>query len=376
MENTQNYFEHFELQYTPSSVLNALFSANYTLLRILNEQKPFGSPEDKQMVFGADDIWGKEQKMYDYWLEGKVEAYAELRNNLFKESRGHIPTPETAGALFTRNTSKFIAEYNKVYGTHKKFSEVFDRRYIIDRTLAMDLTKKGDPNAGFSQDKINLFAMYDELLNFLTDFYAIEAARDVYEALEDDLTQYGYRSIYYDKPTNPDVMKLDWNTFVEISHFVADAYDNSVAALKDINKRMEQLSKRMEKKPGLPEYAQEQSALMQEFSPMYTEAFISEHLLDYLDEIEQRFNSANKTYEGFSTKIRDKVFNFLSNQTIQPRAKELELDTVYMHKHELCDIFDMLGGLIGSEKLYREMITKYPRCARTTPDLFVEKTEE
>ncbi len=247
MENKENYFEHFELQYTPSSVLNALFSANYTLLRILNEQKPFGSPEDKQMFFGADDIWGKEQKMYDYWLEGKVEAYAELRNNLFKESRGHIPTKEAAGALFARNSAKFIAEFNRVYGTKKNFSDVFDRRYIIDRTLATDLSRKGDPNAGFSQDKINLFAMYDELLGFLTDYYAVEAAREVAEALEDDLTQYGYRSFYYNKPSNENVMKFDWNTFVEISHFVADAYDNSVAALKDMNKAMEALSKRMAK---------------------------------------------------------------------------------------------------------------------------------
>ena len=376
MENQQTYFEHFELQYTPSSVLNALFSANYTLLRILNEQKPFGSPEDKQMFFGADDIWGKEQKMYDYWLDGKIEAYAELRNNLFKESRGHIPSPQDANALFLRNASKFIAEYNRVYGTQKKFGDVFDRRYIIDETLANELARKNNPDANFSQEKLTLFAMYDELLGFLTDYYAIEAARDVYEALEDDLTQYGYRSLYYNKPTNPDVMKFDWNTFVEISHFVADAYDNSVAALKDINRRMEDLSKRMERKPGLPEYAQEQADLLQEFSPMFTESFISEHLLDYLDEIEQRFVSANKTYEGFSTKIRDKVFNFLSNQTFQPRAKELELDTVYMHKHELSDIFDMVAGLIGGDKFYRQLIAKYPRCERKTPDLFVEKTEQ
>ena len=376
MENKQNYFEHFELQYTPSSVLNALFSANYTLLRILNEQKPFGSPEDKQMFFGRDDLWGKEQKMYDYWLEGKVEAYAELRNNLFKESRGHIPTKEAAGALFARNSARFIAEYNRVYGTNKKFSEVFDRRYIIDRTLANDLAKKGDPNANYSQDKINLFVMYDELLSFLTDYYAVEAAREVAEALEDDLTQYGYRSIYYDKPYNENVMKFDWNTFVEISHFVADAYDNSIAALKEMNKAMENLSKRMEKNPGLPEYAQEQAQLMQDYGMMYTEAFISEHLLDYLDEIETRFQSANKTYEGFSTKIRDKIFNFLSNQTTQPRAKELDLDTVYMHRHELSDVFDMVAGLIGGDKLYKDLIAKYPRCERRTPDLFVEKTEQ
>lgn len=376
MENKQNYFEHFELQYTPSSVLNALFSANYTLLRILNEQKPFGSPEDKQMFFGRDDLWGKEQKMYDYWLEGKVEAYAELRNNLFKESRGHIPTKEAAGALFARNSARFIAEYNRVYGTNKKFSEVFDRRYIIDRTLANDLAKKGDPNANYSQDKINLFVMYDELLSFLTDFYAVEAAREVAEALEDDLTQYGYRSLYYNKPSNENVMKFDWNTFVEISHFVADAYDNSIAALKEMNKAMENLSKRMAKNPGLPEYAQEQAQLMQDYGMMYTEAFISEHLLDYLDEIETRFQSANKTYEGFSTKIRDKIFNFLSNQTTQPRAKELDLDTVYMHRHELSDVFDMVAGLIGGDKLYKDLIAKYPRCERRTPDLFVEKTEQ
>jgi hypothetical protein len=376
MENKQNYFEHFELQYTPSSVLNALFSANYTLLRILNEQKPFGSPEDKQMFFGRDDLWGKEQKMYDYWLEGKVEAYAELRNNLFKESRGHIPTKEAAGALFARNSARFIAEYNRVYGTNKKFSEVFDRRYIIDRTLANDLAKKGDPNANYSQDKINLFVMYDELLSFLTDYYAVEAAREVAEALEDDLTQYGYRSLYYNKPSNENVMKFDWNTFVEISHFVADAYDNSIAALKEMNKAMENLSKRMAKNPGLPEYAQEQAQLMQDYGMMYTEAFISEHLLDYLDEIETRFQSANKTYEGFSTKIRDKIFNFLSNQTTQPRAKELDLDTVYMHRHELSDVFDMVAGLIGGDKLYKDLIAKYPRCERRTPDLFVEKTEQ
>lgn len=375
MENKQ-HFEHFELQYTPSSVLNALFSANYTLLRILNEQKPFGSPEDKQMVFGAEDIWGKEQKMYDYWLEGKVEAYAELRNNLFKESRGHIPSPQDAGALFVRNSQKFIAEYNKVYGTQKKFSDVFDRRYIIDRTLANDLARKGDPNANHSQEKINLFVMYDELLGFLTDYYAVEAAREVAEALEDDLTPHGYRSFYYNKPSNPDVMKFDWNTFVEISHFVADAYDNSIAALKEMNKAMDNLAKRMEKTPGLPEYQQEQQQLMQDYSLMYTEAFISEHLLDYLDEIEQRFVNANKTYEGFSTKIRDKIFNFLSNQTTQPRAKELELDTVYMHKHELCDIFDMVNGLIGGDKMYKDLIAKFPRCERKTPDLFVEKTEQ
>ena len=376
MENTQQYFEHFDLQYTPSSVLNALFSANYTLLRILNEQKPFGSPEDKQMFFGADDIWGKEQKMYDYWLEGKVEAYAELRNNLIKESRGHIPTKEAAGALFARNSAKFLAEFNRVYGTNKKFSDIFDRRYIIDRTLATELTRKNDPNSGFSQDKMNLFAMYDELLRFLTDYYAVEAAREVAEALEDDLTQYGYRSFYYNKPSNENVMKFDWNTFVEISHFVADAYDNSVAALKDMNKAMENLSKRMAKNPGLPEYQQEQAQLVQDYSMMYTEAFISENLLDYLDEIEQRFQSANKTYEGFSTKIRDKIFNFLSNQTTQPRTAELDIDTVYMHRHELSDVFDMVAGLIGGDKMYRDLVKKHPRCERKTPDLFVEKTEQ
>ena len=119
MENTNN-FEHFNFQYTPSSVLNALFSANYTLLRILNEQEPLDAP--RKMFFTADDIFGsgKKEKLYDYWLDGKVEAYAELRRNLFAESKQHIPSKKDADAMFIRNAAKFMFVFNKAYGTNKK----------------------------------------------------------------------------------------------------------------------------------------------------------------------------------------------------------------------------------------------------------------
>ncbi len=375
MENTNNFFEHFEFQYTPSSVLNALFSANYTLLRILNEQKPLDAPQ--QMVFTADDIFGsgKKEKLYDYWLDGKVEAYAELRRNLFAESKQHIPSKQDADKLFIINSSRFMAAFNKAYGTKKTISDVFDRRYILDSQFATDYAYKNNQEIARSPELVELFGLYDEFLGFLTDYYCVEAARDIYNALEDDLNYNGYRSNRYNKPENPNVMKLDWNTFVEISHFVADIYDNSYKTLQDIKKLMDSLDKKLQRDPENPDYKQQVNDLVQAFSPVYTEVFISEHLLEYLDEVETRFNSANKTYEGFSTKIRDKVFNFMSNQTFSSNNPELEIDTVYMHRHELSDIIDMLHGLAGSDELYKQLIKKYPLCERKSVDLFAQKGE-
>ena len=43
------------------------------------------------------------------------------------------------------------------------------------------------------------------------------------------------------------------------------------------------------------------------------------HLLEYFDELEKRFNSANTTFEGFSTKIRDKLF-------VSPQATKEEVE--------------------------------------------------
>lgn len=374
MEQT-NHFEHFALRYTPSSVLNSLFSANYTILRILNEQTPLNEPQ--KMFYSSDDIFGsKNQSMYEYWLDGKVEAYAELRRNLIKESRGLIPSKEDALFLFAKNATIFMETFNKAYKTNKKISNVFDKRYIIDQAFASDLAKRAYGNTEFPPEKILLFEQYDEFMRFITDYYAIESAREIFEVLVDDLQHSGYRSFSYNKPFTPDVMLFDWNTFVDISHFVADSYDNAMKNLKEAQSLMEAYSKKIKKDPENAEYQTKLQELVKIYSMNYSEAFIAENLLNYLDEIEERFNSYNKTYEGFSTKIRDKIFNFMSNQTFQPKTQELEFNKVYMHKYELCDIFDMLHGLIGSDNLYKQLIEKYPRCERKTPDLFVEKTEE
>lgn len=368
-----NHFEHFILKYTPSSVLNSLFSANYTLLRILNEQTPFDKPQ--QMFFSADDIFGsKNQSMYEYWLDGKVEAYAELRRNLIKESRGYIPAEKECRELFAKNSTKFMQTFNNAYGTKKSISDVFDKRYIIDAAFASDLAHRAYETMEFPPEKLLLFEQYDEFMRFLTDYYAIEGSREIFDALVDDLQDRGYRSFTYNKPMNPNVMLLDWNTFVDVANFTADAYNNAKARLEEIKKLMEAYAKEYEKDPNNADYKIKQNELIQMMSQDYTEIFISGNLLEYLDEIEERFKSYNKTYEGFSTKIRDKIFNFLSNQTFQSKAPNLELNEVYMHKYELCDIFDMLHGLMNSDELYAQMIKKFPLCERKTPDLFVEKT--
>ena len=375
MDKKIDHFEHFSLKYTPNSLINSLFSANYTILRILNEQSPLNQPTQAK-TYTSQDIFNSNQSMYEYWLDGKVEAYSELRNNLIKEFYELIPSRDDAYKLFLRNTSKFMKAYNNVYGTQKKYEDLFDRKYLLDQNFANDYSNRLNKTIVQSAELKELFELYDELLGFLTDYYCIESAREIAEALQDDLSTKGYRTFFYDKPSNPNIVKLDWNTFVDVSNMVAEIYNEATASLKLIGESMELVGKRYEKDPNNPDIQQQYLDLLQAFSPTYSEQYIAEHLLTFFDEIEKRFNSANTTYEGFSTKIRDKLFNLISNQKLSPNNENLYLDSVYIHRNEMSDILDMFQALDGTQELYNKLVERYPHCRRQSIGVFQDENQK
>ena len=330
-----------------NNTLNYLFSANYACLCARNEQNPF---DEKPRVISRDELFsskksafGRDGIIFQTWVEEKIKNYSLSRNRLIEtidtELKG-ISVDE----LINEQKYILIDLFNHVYGSNKKFEDVFDEDSILDKRFTEDLiasTKNEKTSVGRS-----LFAMlkqcYEKYLYVLFEYQSAKSFLDIYNCLCDDLTSEGNRTFYYGNPRNKDVFVVKRETLEHALGMIVPVYDYEKFVVEEYDKTFKKLEKSMIKHPET--YEIDRNAY-DDYLPDYQKHInllsSLQEAMDILNAMSIRFESANKEYQSSSHKRYDKLIQFLSGEGFSNKLK-LKVDSVYMHKFEISRLTTLL----------------------------------
>ena len=113
--------------------INTAYSANYTCLRIADQETPFEPEAGK--VYTRADIFDK--KPSDRWVSKKLDVVAGVRNTKVSALNEALSTNDESYQIimdeYETAKNNFILVYNTYYETDKKLEEVVDGFKILDK---------------------------------------------------------------------------------------------------------------------------------------------------------------------------------------------------------------------------------------------------
>lgn len=320
------------------SVLNDLFSANYACLNFANQDGSF----DSARVIGNEIF--KQNPITKSWQQAKMSDSSKARNEMFKyfkEKQIKVNQNSNFDDELTAVKQPLIETYNYVFGTNKKFEEVFDGFKIKDKKFA-EVARQFNIHSIFVTDKEEisyLMYCYHNYVQTYKYYTALKAFDEVFEALDDDITERGYPSIYFNKTSNPKILRLSKTQIDELASSASALASQVEQDIKSENLTIAPLYKKARKlarkKQSTHEIYAQINRSKSKILTMLDEQKITNTLKSYTDILKQRFISANTPYgfdRFFSATLS--VFDTLM-QTGSAKKSNLKVDKVYVHKNEL-----------------------------------------
>ena len=335
--------------------INQMYIVNYQCLQILNEDSPFDdkSPENLyRAYFDAEDgqLFGDRGVFIENWLSAKFEAFKKIRAKLISDiEEGVVPADPTEA--FNKEKAELIKKYNELYGENRKFDEVFRGTEILDKRFNADFIAdaNGAPLSVENEKYAEFCMAYTKyVLDFqMAQFYG--TFKDIYEALCEDLTASGYRSLYFNNPANPKVKVLSGEFFNEIGRDV-DKLSNFLLEKSETLKReivKMQKTKMLESDSAMQE---QYNAAVAALNETENNILVLEHIYNWLDAIYERFKSANSVTIDFKSRFVDKSVYLLTGNGFGGKNK-LEINDVYIHQNEIDYVTTILKVIAEAKPL-------------------------
>ena len=309
-----------------NKILNKFYTINYSCLRA-------GARGNQPEAINTRNFSGSA------WLDDKMNILSNQRNQWIGIIQNQVLDLDACGFNTSMETFKhdFMQTFEAVYGPSGSFEDNFDgfkikhpqfRKDFFD----LDIMCKVSNNSPRYQILCYNYLSY---LNYYKQQIAYEAYHDIFSTLSSDLQQNGYRSFYFQKPTN-DTLVMD-HSEVRTMHEEALAMKRRAAvSYKTALKKHNQTYKKV-KKPNVPEQAQADFAHFRacfenaenQYAFVNELVFLTKMLVDRIECSNTPSNTklANTLYENF--------FDIVSGVNIFDEKNNYHTDKVYVHPREL-----------------------------------------
>jgi len=336
------------------SVLNGLFSANYTCLRIAQQSAPKSS--DKQVHTANDIFSGKSFK--DFWLTDKMQSAAENRNKFIENLSlltAEFLNEEEITAQFEESKEFFMTLFNKTYKTNKTFEQCFNGFEIIDPRFKRDFDSF-DLSAKQMLNGSNLLILYYYQYQVFWEQYSVaKSFIAISQALSSDLTNYGYRSIFYGKPSDPQIQTISRAKLQSLKSRTDLAQATSDELYKKTEKELETLKRKSKNRQEFQSRVTEKRNQLMQVTYLKNKA---SKLAEFANMLYERLESANSDVNMSSIEnFCESALDLASGINIFDKDTNFKVDQVYIHTFER----NYLDFLISSYKKCRDLThQEYP----------------
>lgn len=314
------------------NAINRAYTLNYTAMRLANQDPPSIG------AYYANDIFNKSPK--DERLTNKRSSFARIRNeqlemlaDALSESSDELKIIknelESAKLLLTEH-------YNQMFGTNKNFSDLFDGFNCIDDNIkAMVEGHTIETINNVSSDDLQVFLNnYVYYIDIFEKYTLAPIYIDLIRQLNDSISEYGYKTPYFDRPQNPMISRLKKDEITELIQCSATLMvdlDNEYKRLeKELNKAYKLGAK---KNADVFESANLVNQLTAEMAHVGPNSTLAEELFDIATAFETRLKSANTDCD---TSLRFKLTEKFGDRLAGIETSgQFNVDEIFVHKYEL-----------------------------------------
>lgn len=301
--------------------LNSAYSINYTILENLTHLVP----NNGQMVFTREDIFGKktpEQQKYD----NRFYTLASYRNDSFSAIKQSLSSLDFEN-MFKENTKTFVDFYQKDFKRPLQYNSLFSKDDIknwdlfhrIGEEILNDTTT---PN----KDRAQFGSVYYEFMDFYYRYSNWKSIKEIFEVLDSDINTFGSKSIYYGNIDNPNVLKISIDDF---NDFFDNVYGYLDIAETAINDRIKQLEK-IKNDPDATEEFKQLCMILGQLRAID----------DIYDKFGERFEAANRTIISNKQPLLNRIL-FGKKKEVEPE-NPFTINEFYVHKNELRELSELL----------------------------------
>ena len=337
--------------------INTAYSANYTCLRIADQETPFEPEAGK--VYTRADIFDK--KPSDVWVSKKLNTVAGIRNTKINALVDALTPNDDSYQTIIEELEiakrDFVTVYNAYYETDKKLEELVDGFKILDKDFdEMIRTCLTSACVAFADPLLEkVVSIYLYYLDVYEKYTLIKIYRDLINELAGSLTGGGRKSYTYDNPAKPLVKKLSREQVLDYIKVTATVFCDQEDALKKYHKQLTKAYRNGAKRStDMYEAVNEVNMLTTETSHAGTRSSIAEELFDFATALELRLESAN-TDDGLTSfaKFMEKVNDFISGVEVFGK-EDFKVNDIYVHQYELDYMKFLFHLLQTSPKKVRE----------------------
>ena len=316
--------------------LNLAYKINYLVLDNFRHIDPM----NHQGVFSREDLFGpktKAQKTY----ETLYHDYAKYRNECFAKLQNFFDSYNFP-SRFLSETSALVDIYNKATKQNYKVEDVFTSKEVKDvkflEQIGYDI--EFNPNLSF-KDRTSCYLALSQFAYFYEQYKMWISSKEIFDALQDDITSHGSKSLLFSKPSNKSIFLLDKET-----------YNNFIAPILDFAVKKEQMLEN-KRKSLIKQINHGHNELEDELSDTMAMMVTIKLIYMYDEAISNRFSSATKMPEPKS-KLMALLSNFISKVIL--KESDFIVDKVYIHKQEMFDFAQALSVFPELEEQYNKLM--------------------
>lgn len=303
--------------------IDLAYSINFMMLENISNLLPFGN----QTVFNSEFI--KREKTLDEIYEDELfYLYADFRNQVFSAIKEYFEKNDLT-AKFKLLSKDFLNSFNATFNKNIKYGAVFSASDVLDwfkfnRMSSMTISKMSTAK---NYNEIKLRTSFTNFLVFYDDYKNWIAEKEIFEKLNEDITDTGSKSVLFEKQTNPNLIMVEANDFFNFA-------GETSKICSSLKQQLEQLIKQSEN---------------------LTESNASDALFlaATLGKIDTALENTSERFEYANTNVLQlgKQISRLAGK--MAKGKNLfnfHVDKIYVHKNELISMFDNMKYFPEFEK--------------------------
>lgn len=312
--------------------INRAYTLNYTAMRFAKQDEP------TQQTYTASDIFHKSPK--DEKLTNKRSSFAKLRNKQLAMLADAL-TESSEELQIIKNelesTKLLLADhYNQMFGTNKKFNELFNGFNCVDDNIkSMVEGHIIETTRNVSNEDLQVFLNnYVYYIDIFEKYTFAPIYIDLIRQLNDSITEYGYKTPYFERPQNPMIARLKKDEITELLQC-------SATLMVDLDNEYKRLEKELlkayklgaKKNADVFESANLVNQLTAEIAQIGPNSTLAEELFDIATAFETRLKSANTDCD---TSLRFRLTEKFGDRLVGIEdSGNFNIDEIFVHKYEL-----------------------------------------
>lgn len=315
--------------------VNLAYSINFMLLENISKILPYGN----QTIF-TSEFFKRVKSNDEKYIDMLFEVYSDFRNQIFAEIRETFKKDNLTDEFKTKS-AEFLNCFNSAFKKDVKYSAIFSERDVADwfmfnRMASMTMSKM---KTAKNYDEIKLKNAFTEFLVFYDNYKNWLAEMEVFEKLDKDITEIGSKSVFFEKPTNPNIINVD----------ITDFYNFASEAQKIIDEQKQKIENFIKNKENLSVQESEDALFLAQALARIEQSLI---------QTSNRFNYANTN----ALELGGKFSKLGARLAKGKNTTNFKVEKIYIHKNELISMFDdmkyfsefenqlaLLGSLIFEE---------------------------